>query len=244
MTASLSVTMITTMLTIQEKEVLLSSVLLDGLSSQAQNNVINAGWYLSAPTNKYLYHEGEVADISYIVLSGKVRLTQTTPAGQQVITQLVIPGFCFGLFTTLTKRPYFSSAKTVEVCSLYCWETSIIRQLMRQTPDLALNSIDLLTSRFSHLQDRFREMATEPVEQRIAHMLIRLSRVVGQRSAKGITLDLRLTRKNLAEMIGTNLYSVSRCLRQWERDSIIQSGQQRVMICDLERLTAVAEQNK
>lgn len=236
--------MIIIMLTTQERQTLSSSILLNNLSSQAQSHVISAGWHLHAPINKYLYHAGEMADICYIVLTGKVRLTQITPAGQQVITQLVVPGFYFGLFTTLTKRPYFTSAKTIEACTLYCWETTIFRQLMRQTPDLALNSIDLLTNRFRHLQDRFREMATEPVEQRIAHMLIRLSQVVGRHEEKGIALDLRLSRKDLAEMVGTNLYSVSRCLRQWERCGIVRCGRQQVMICDFEKLTAVAEQNQ
>ena len=72
-------------------------------------------------------------------------------------------------------------------------------------------------------------------------MLLRLARQTGKRVDAGILLDLPLSRQDLGEMTGTTLYTISRILSQWEQNGLIQTGRERVVICNPHGLVTIAE---
>jgi CRP-like cAMP-binding protein len=99
----------------------------------------------------------------------------------------------------------------------------------------------LLAGRLQELQDRYRELATERVERRVARALLRLARQTGRKVENGVLIDFPLTREDLAEMTGTTLYTVSRILSGWEKEGLIETGRQRVLIRSPHGLVAIAE---
>jgi CRP-like cAMP-binding protein len=99
----------------------------------------------------------------------------------------------------------------------------------------------LVADRFHDLQDRYRELATERVERRVARALLRLARQAGKRTDEGVLLDLPLSRQDLGEMTGTTLYTVSRILSGWEQNGLILSGRERIIIRRPHELVIIAE---
>ena len=89
------------------------------------------------------------------------------------------------------------------------------------------------------MQARYRELATERVEQRIGRTLLRLAAQSGQEASGGI--ELALTRQDLAEMAGTTLHTVSRVLAEWDRKGIIDSRREHLRITDPHGLVRVAD---
>jgi CRP-like cAMP-binding protein len=68
-----------------------------------------------------------------------------------------------------------------------------------------------------------------------------LVRQFGRRVEKGVLIDIPLSRQDLAEMAGTNLYSVSRMMSQWERDGILLSDKQQVILVRAHQLVVLGE---
>ena len=95
--------------------------------------------------------------------------------------------------------------------------------------------------RFHELQDRYRELATERVERRVARALLRLARQTGTRTQEGVLLDLPLSRQDLGQMTGTTQYTASRILSGWEHKGLIVTGRERVVIRDPHGLVIIAE---
>jgi CRP-like cAMP-binding protein len=89
--------------------------------------------------------------------------------------------------------------------------------------------------------EKLREMATERVEQRIARTLARLANQIGKQTEAGILIDAPLTRQDLAEMTGTTVFTVSRTLKSWEREGILQVGREKVTITNPHRLVVLGE---
>ena len=110
------------------------------------------------------------------------------------------------------------------------WEDDVMLNLMQKHPQLAINSLSILAKRIQEFQDRFRELATERVERRVARAL-----------THGILIDITLTRQDLAEMTGTTLYTVSRILSQWEKDGLVSSQREQVTILSPHQLVVIAE---
>ena len=99
--------------------------------------------------------------------------------------------------------------------------------------------MQLMTLYLQEMQERYRELATERVQQRIARSLLRLTSQSGQKADDGI--ELALSRQDFAEISGTTLYTVSRVLTEWERQGIIASGREHIRILKPHELVRVAE---
>ena len=101
---------------------------------------------------------------------------------------------------------------------------------MLRYPQLAINGMEMVAQHFVQVSARYRELATERVERRISHAILRLVRQVGEKSDEGILIDIPLSRQDLAEMTGTTLYTTSRVLSQWEKNGWIKTGREQVTL--------------
>ncbi|MEA3335470.1 MAG: Crp/Fnr family transcriptional regulator [Chloroflexota bacterium] len=218
-----------------------ASDLLKGLTSEECMVFVDAGKLRHAPPGTFLFHQEDSVDACFFMLTGRVRLAQLTPGGKQVIVDIISPERYFGLFVAIAGMTHPVSAETIEDSTVYCWETETVRELMLQFPRVALNSVELIAKRFVRLQGRVQKLATERVEQRVAHTLLDISRFVGKEIENGAMIDLALSHQDLAEMAGTNIYSVSRVLRKWEHDDIVSIGRQRILLRNPDHLRLLVE---
>jgi len=218
-----------------------ASDLLRGLTKEECGMFIDAGQLRRLASDVHLFHQEDPADTCYFVLEGRVRLAQLTPGGKQVVADIISSERYFGLFVALANMTYPVSAETIEESSIYCWDIETVRALMLQFPQVALNSVELIAKRFARLQDRVQKLATERVEQRVAHVLMDVSQFVGEKTENSQAIEMALSHQDLAEMAGTNIYSVSRVLRKWENDNIVSIGRQRIILCNPQHLRLLAE---
>ncbi len=189
----------------------------------------------------FFFYQGDPATAFYILLEGRAKLTQLTPEGHQVLVHFIGPGEGFGIIAALNGAVYPLSAQAMEDCLALAWDSETIVRLMERYPRIALNALRLLAGRFKELQDRYRELATERVEQRVARALLRLARQTGRKVEGGVLIDLPLSRQDLAEMTGTTLYTVSRILSRWEQQGLVEAGRERVLIRHPHGLVVIAE---
>ena len=170
-----------------------------------------------------------------------MKLTQVTQAGEQVIVGYFGAGDGLGIIVALSHTEYPLSAEAVTDCEAVAWQREEMKQLMLTYPQLAMNGMGMIAQRFVKLQDRYRDIATRRVEQRVARALLRLVRQFGKKVDQGVLIDMPLSRQDLAEMTGTNIYNVSRILSKWEREEWVCSQRQRVILCKAHELVVLAE---
>ncbi|MCA9937252.1 MAG: Crp/Fnr family transcriptional regulator [Anaerolineales bacterium] len=214
---------------------------LHGLQLDEVEAFLGYGRAHQAAAGIYLFHQDDPADLFYILRQGQIRLQQITAEGHQVIVHHVTPGEGFGIIAVLSGMSYPVSAETLDQCDLLCWDAATTKQFMLRYPQLALNGLEIIANHFLNISDRFRELATERVERRIARALLRLVRQLGRKTADGILIDLSLSRQALAEMTGTTLYTTSRTLSQWEKAGWITTGREQVVLVQPHEIVAVAE---
>ena len=81
--------------------------------------------------------------------------------------------------------------------------------------------------------------AMTPVRERLAETLLLLRETYGL-DADGVTLGIRLTRVELANIVGTTTESVSRLLSKLRREEILRIEGRRIMILDHDALVEAA----
>jgi CRP/FNR family transcriptional regulator, nitrogen oxide reductase regulator len=211
------------------------------LPEAALREIARVGRRRRAATGAFFFRQGRAAAVLYVLLAGQVKMTQITPEGQQIILRVVGPGEMFGAVAALGEAVYPASAQAADACVALGWDSATITDLMERFPHLTLNALGIVVARVHEFQDRYRELATERVERRVARALLRLVPQVGRRVEGGVLLDLTLSRQDLAEMTGTTLFTVSRILSRWEQEGLIESGRERVVLRRPHSLVQIAE---
>ncbi len=222
-------------------ELLARSPLFRGADTVELEAALAAAGRRRVDKGEFFFHQDEPADFFYVIVEGQVRLSQLTPEGHQVIIRFMGPGDGMGIIVALSNTTYPLSAEAVTDCLALRWDYVSTIGLMERHSRLGLNGLRLVAGRFQDLQDRYRELSTERVERRIARVLLRLARQTGQRTDRGVLINLPLSRQDLGEMTGTTLYTVSRTLSGWEQQGLIETGRERVIICKPHSLVSIAE---
>lgn len=226
--------------TAAERLLIGQSKIFQGLSDNEFTAVLDAGRFYHVKQGGFFFNQGEPANAFYAILHGRVRLAQLSPEGRQIVLHHFGPGDVMGAIVLFSNTVYPVSAAALTDSAALGWQRQTTLALMEQFPRLAINGLELVSTRFLELQNRYRELATERVERRIARALLRLSRQTNGHAASAPP-QIHATRQEIAELSGTTLYTVSRICRGWEARGLLETGRKRFVILDLDELTAVAE---
>ena len=195
----------------------------------------------SIEEGEFFFFQGDPATYFYVLISGRAKLTQTSAAGQQVNLRTISEWQMFGALGAVREdATYPATAQALENSTALAVKSDYLRELMQTRPYLSVDLMKLMTTYIQEMQERYRELATEKVERRIARALLRLAAQMGTKIDGGI--ELTFTRQELAEMSGTTLYTVSRVLSEWERQGLVEAGRERVVIRNPHGVVSIAEE--
>src|SRR5262249_14380348 len=176
-----------------------------------------------------------------VLLHGHLRVEKTTPQGHQIVVRYVSPGEIFGVAQALGLKTYPATAVAAVDSVALCWPSAAWPRLAAKFPSLTVNALRTVGSRLQETQARVLEMSSEQVEQRVAHVLLRLAKQAGRKTQSGIEIDFPVSRQDIAEMIGSTLHTVSRILSAWEQQGLVEGGRQRIVLRDAHKLLVLAE---
>ena len=196
----------------------------------------------SIEEGNFFFFQGDPADYAYILVAGRAKLLQTNPSGQQVNLRTINAWQMFGALGAVREAAtYPASAQALEDCNALAVKSTTLKELIKDRPYLSIGLMNLMTDYIQEMQERYRELATEKVERRIARVLLRLTAQMGIKGEHN-TIELGFTRKELSEMAGTTLFTVSRILSEWERLGLVEAGRERVVILQPHGLVVIAEE--
>jgi CRP-like cAMP-binding protein len=212
-----------------------------GLAGTELDGVVSAGHRVARDAGAHFFEQGAPADEFYVLAEGRVKMTQVTPDGHQVVLRLVAPGSPFGGVAAFGHPVYPVSAEAIEPSVALGWDGATMGRLLAENARLAMNALQFVATQLREVQDRYRELVTEKVERRVARTLLRLARDTGRKIDAGVLIDIPLTREDLAEMTGTTIYTVSRLVAAWEEKGLVEGGRQRIVIRRPHGLVVIAD---
>jgi CRP-like cAMP-binding protein len=143
----------------------------------------------SVPRRAVLFREGDPALEFPLVCGGRVKLTQRTRGGTEVIVRVVGEGEPCAWPDLLAEADYLATAIALEPAQVLVWERAGLEALFERFPVLSRSAMRVLSRRLAELQDRYRELATERVPQRLeltGTTLFTVSRLLGQWEKAGV----------------------------------------------------------
>jgi len=210
-------------------------------SSDVLHQAAEAALIRHIPKNTRIFFQGEPAGRAHALLMGSVRITQAGSDGEEILVRFIGAGDIFGCVPLLTDGLYPADATAIVDSVEVSWNPGDLLSLMRQHSGIAINMISILGKRIGETQERLREIATQSVDRRIARALLRLLGQAGRQTGEGIRIVFPLRRKDIADIAGTTLHTVSRILVEWERRGFLSSRNQYLTIFSSEDIHRIAE---
>ena len=215
-----------------------------GLSGEELDHVLAAARSARYPKDSEIFSQGAEAGHFFLLLSGHIRVIQTSPEGHQVVARYISEGELFGIAVAMGRSTYPATAAAAVDCVALSWPNSAWADLQSRFPSFGASLYRTIGSRLQDTQARVMEMSTQQVEQRIAHTILRLVKQSGRKTEIGIEIDFPITRQDIAEMTGTTLHTVSRLLSSWEDNGLVRGGRQKVTVTDPHGLMLIAENRR
>jgi len=189
-----------------------------------------------------IFVEGDPVRQVILLISGCVKITQLGPNGHEVILRLGGIGEVLGGVGRCAECDHCSTARTVEPSKALVWETAQFEAVSQRFPLLRRNIAHDLERRLIDLEARFREISTERVAPRLSSQLVRLLKQVGKKGDGHV--ELALSRRDLAQLTGTTLFTVSRLLCRWESRGIVSARRESVLVHDVTALMQLSQQQE
>ncbi len=222
-----------------DEGLLAAARLFAGVGRAELHRIAEMARFVSRPAGGEFFAQGDPAAAFFLLIEGRTRIVQITPDGQQVTLRYIAPGEVFGAVPLFAGGPWPATALAVVDSTAARWSREATDRLTAQHPIILSNALAIVGERVREIEDRYRELATERVEQRVAHALLHLANVT-EKSPAGAAIDFPISRQDIAELTGTTLHTVSRILSAWEQQGVIESRRMHVRILRPEGVRAIA----
>ncbi|MDD3717524.1 MAG: Crp/Fnr family transcriptional regulator [Actinomycetota bacterium] len=185
---------------------------------------------------EYVFLECDQPRNLYVVVKGEVKLLKQTEDGRETIVEMAYPGEIFGEEAIFDGQPYPLTAQALSDVELLAITRTDFFTFLRDNPDLALEIITELGARLREAQNTIRALAMERVEWRIARVLLMLSRKAGIVEADGVSIDLPLTRQDIADMAATTVETTIRVLSNFKKMGLVETEKGKIILRDKKHL--------
>ncbi len=204
------------------------------LPERTRRLLLDRGIERTFATDDVIYLAGSAAGRMYLVLEGRVRLLRGRD-GNAIVIHEETAGGCIGEVPLFEGTTYPATAICAEPTRCLALERSLILDMVRAEPALALALLQRLAARVRHLVERLDRNSAQSTLARLAQLI--LARGNGKRA-----FTLGVTQQQAAEEIGTVRELVVRGLRTLRDRGIIEAtGGGRYVVLDLVALQEAAE---
>jgi CRP/FNR family transcriptional regulator, cyclic AMP receptor protein len=155
-----------------------------------------------------LFCKGDPGRGLLAVMRGTVKISVLSEDGREIVLNLMRDGDIFGEIALLDGQPRSADATALTECELLTVDRRDFLPLLREKPDLALRLMELLCQRLRHTSEQVEDLMFLDLPSRLAKVLLRL--------AGPETHAIRITQKELGEIIGMSRESTNKQLRAWE----------------------------
>jgi len=217
------------------RKLLEKCVLFSSLDEKARRDIAAYAMPRSFTAGESICRLGDHGDSMMAVVVGTVRISRPTSRGKEIILADLRSGELFGEIALLDGKPRSANVAALTNCELMILERRNLIPFLERNPAACMKLMEILCARIRRSDERMSDIAFFNLPIRLAKTLLNY-----QPDARA-GAKLSLSQSELAEMAGGTREKVNRCLRDWQRQGIIELKNRWTIIRKPEALRALVE---
>lgn len=177
-----------------------------------------------------VFSEGEASEWFYILTKGKIKITKLSQEGKEIILEIIQPTDFFGAIAVVRGFPYPANAVALEDCEILKMPKAAFSKILAKYPMISTQMLTNLIDRVRTSHENLKSIALEKVDSRIAFALIKLSENHGKPHKDGLLVDMKITKQELADMVGTTVETTIRVMSKFRKSGYIDEHEGKIII--------------
>jgi len=171
--------------------------------------------------NEVILFEKDTSKYMYIIIKGKVKVIQTTEDGKEIFLAVHRAGEFFGEMSFIDGKTSPATVTAAEDCIINIISKNEFYSIINTHKKILFNLLQILCSRLRESWEKIQLLNLKNASERLKILFFMLSKKYGEKTPKGITLNIKLTHQEIAEMTGMARESVTRVIDKWHKDGEI-----------------------
>jgi CRP/FNR family transcriptional regulator len=191
-----------------------------------------------------IFSPEEPAQQIYFLLEGAVKLSRIDRTGKEIPLILLPPNNLFGILSLLSDSVDDSySAVAWSPISLFSLTNAQFQQVLKEFPDLSSLIVMELSQRLLRTQKMIDALVQRDLFGRLIFFLLLLCDDFGIQTEAGISIKLKLTHQNIADLIRANRPSVTRLLQLLRSKQLISIDKRTIAVRDPQVLSRYSRES-
>lgn len=185
-----------------------------------------------------IYREGSRLTGFYCVTKGIVKVFKTGIDGKEQIIRFAKKGEIIAYRSLLSEELACTTAKVIEEAVLCHIPYQTLQFLIQSNWQFSHHMLQIVCKELREANDYITDIAQKTVRERLAEVLLLLKDSFELDNSN--TLQISLTREELANIVGTATESVIRLLSEFKQDRLIELQGRKIKLLNIKALTRVA----
>lgn len=182
-----------------------------------------------------IFQEGHYPKGLFCVNSGKIKVAQLGDDGKEQIVHLIHTGNTMGHRAILGNDQYSCSSVAMEDSQVCFIPKEAFERMLMNNAKLALKIAHLLSDELKDLEKKVTHSVQHSVKSRLAEAILELKKNYGFLN-DGITIDVKVTREDLANLAGTSRETATRYLYEFQNEGVLKLDKKQIKIVNVKLL--------
>ena len=210
------------------------------LSEEERELIKSDARIVSFRKNETIYLEGDKPKDLMCLLKGKVKIYKDGVGGRSQIIRMIKPIQYFGYRAYFAKENYVTASAAFETSTICFISMRLIEKILRANNQLAFFFINMLSFDLGIADQRIVNLTQKHVRGRLAESLIFLRESYGLEE-DGATIDIYLTREDLANLSNMTTANAIRTLASFVNEGVISLDGRKIKIIDEDALMKISK---
>ncbi len=180
-----------------------------------------------------IFLKGSAGTGMMAVLSGEVRISAPSRQGKEIVLNVILPGEVFGEMALLTGRERTADATALTDCELLVLERREVLGFLETNPKTCLKLLEILCEKLRRTTEQVEDVVFLQLPNRMAKAVLRLTKRDGD--------QVKLSQRELANLVGGTRESMNKYLGAWKRDEVVTIEDGVITVHDRAALELIAE---
>ncbi len=183
-----------------------------------------------------LFNKGDDGTALYVIKKGSVKITRSSPEGDEVILCILSEGDFFGEMALLDQLPRSADAVAFDQCEVLVLNRSDFLRFLWNNEHAIHTVLSSISMRLRKSSDLLEDTCFLNISERFAKKLVDLCETYGRQEDDAVRIDLHLVQKDLADMIGATRESVNKEMKILREKGLVTTTGSTIRVLNLERL--------
>jgi len=220
----------------KDEEFLSQVPLFHSLSEEAMKGLLANIRKIRFKKGEALFKKGMDGDSLFIIKRGKVKIVIGSEDGEEIILAIFSVGDFFGEMSLLDGMPRSADAVAIEDTEVMMLNHREFINFLIGNEQAIRSILQSLSMRLRKTDDMLEDTCFLNISDRVRKKLLELAESYGIEEKKSILIDLDITQRELAGMVGATRESVNKSLRILREKGIISTEGGRIRIHNLSLL--------